>query len=278
MSSPWILISPSSRGIGHALTRHLLRTTSLPILATANPQTTSPGDLKTSLLQGLASPGISDDDLQARLIVVPLDFTDESTLEAAACTARDRFPTDKYHLRLACALPGVLHPEKSLKQVTYEDSLQTFRVNTLGPLFLMKHFSSFLPRGATPTLSPSLSSDTIHLPAHATWLSVAARVGSTTQNGLGGWYTYRASKAGVVSIAKSFDLQLRAAGGERALSVAYHPGTTKTELSREFWASVGEENLQSPETAAEKLVNVVTRLRVEQRGRFWDWKGEEVPP
>jgi NAD(P)-dependent dehydrogenase (short-subunit alcohol dehydrogenase family) len=107
---------------------------------------------------------------------------------------------------------------------------------------------------------------------------MAARVGSTTHNGLGGWFSYRASKAGVISIAKTLDLYLRAGSGDKALSVAYHPGTVKTELSREFWDSVHKDKLLSPEFAAEKLVELVTTLQVEQRGRCWDWKGEEVPP
>ncbi|KAI5464170.1 hypothetical protein BGZ63DRAFT_451461 [Mariannaea sp. PMI_226] len=276
MTSPWIFICPSTRGIGFALTRHLLKTTSVPILATARPHH-DPGDVKTSLLQGLATPGISDDDIRSRLSVVHADVTKEETLKAAASQAKEFFPPDKYHLRLACAIPGILHAEKSLRQVDYNDSLESFKVNTLGPLFLMKHFSHFLPKSSAQ-LKPSPSSDAVQLPDHATWLSMAARVGSTTGNGLGGWFSYRASKSGVISIAKTLDLYLRAGSGRKAVSVAYHPGTVKTELSREFWNSVDEDKLFSPEFAAEKLVNVVTKLQVEQRGRCWDWKGEEIPP
>ncbi|KAH6888114.1 hypothetical protein B0T10DRAFT_489563 [Thelonectria olida] len=276
MSSPWIFISPSTRGIGFALTRHLLKTTSLPVLATARPHH-DPSDVKTSLLQGLATPNISDDALRERLSVLHVDVTDEKTLQAAAAKAKELFPPDTHHLRLACAIPGILHAEKSLKQVTYDNSLESFQINTLGPLFLMKHFSAFLPKGATD-LKASPSSDAVQLPAHATWLSMAARVGSTTGNGLGGWFSYRASKAGVISIAKTLDLYLRAGSGDKAVSVAYHPGTVKTELSREFWDSVKKDKLFSPEFAAEKLVELVTTLQVEQRGRCWDWKGEEVPP
>ncbi len=110
---------------------------------------------------------------------------------------------------------------------------------------------------------------------------MAARVGSTTNNRLGGWYSYRASKAGVTSLMKTFDLHLQQkTAHERppAMAIALHPGTVKTELSREFWDSVPEKELFTPQVAAERLVHVVKTVGLEGRGRCWDWKGEEVLP
>ncbi|KAK7402857.1 hypothetical protein QQX98_011387 [Neonectria punicea] len=272
MSSPWIFVSPSSRGIGHALTRHLLRTTSVPILATARTHH-DPEAVKASLLEGLSR----DDAVASRLSVVHADVTKEATLEAAAAKAADLFPPSTHHLRLACAIPGILHAEKNLEQVNAADSLESFQVNSLGPLLLMKHFAHFLPKRATE-LAPSPSADAIRLPEHATWLSMSARVGSTTDNRKGGWFSYRASKSAVMSLAQTLDLFLRAKSGDKALSVSYHPGTVKTDFSREFWDSVGEEKLLSPEYAAERLVEVMAGLNVKQRGKCWDWQAKEVPP
>ncbi|OTA03828.1 hypothetical protein A9Z42_0043590 [Trichoderma parareesei] len=104
----------------------------------------------------------------------------------------------------------------------------------------------------------------LRLPQHATWLSMSARVGSTTDNRSGGWFSYRASKAAVNSITRSLDVQLRARAGDNAMAVAYHPGTVKTDLSRDFWGGVPEERLFSPEYAAERLVDV------------WLWKGHAI--
>ncbi|KAH7019947.1 hypothetical protein EDB80DRAFT_211659 [Ilyonectria destructans] len=276
MTSPWILISPSTRGIGYALVRHLLRTTTLPILATARTHH-DPAAVKTSLLDGLSPRASHDDGLASRLSVVHADVTDEASLEAAAARAAALFPRSTHHLRLACAMPGILHAEKNLRQVDAAASLESFQVNSLGPLLLMKHFAHFLPaRGTTLVSSPP--TDAVRLPEHATWLSMAARVGSTTDNRLGGWFSYRASKAAVISLAKSLDVSLQARSGDQALSVSYHPGTVRTDFSREFWGSVGEAKLLSPEYAAERLVDVVAGLEVGQRGRCWDWKGDEVPP
>ncbi|KAF2859156.1 hypothetical protein K470DRAFT_259171 [Piedraia hortae CBS 480.64] len=107
---------------------------------------------------------------------------------------------------------------------------------------------------------------------------MSARVGSISDNRIGGWYSYRSSKAALNQITKTFDLHLKTVAGDRAVAVAMHPGTVKTGLSEGFWGNVAEDKLFEPEFAAEKLMNVINRLKVEQRGRCWDWKGEEILP
>ncbi|KAI1114694.1 short-chain dehydrogenase/reductase-like protein [Nemania sp. NC0429] len=301
MSKPWIFISPSSRGIGHALTAHLLRCTTLPILATARSDLSG---VKESLVAAASSNGnethTDREDKASRLHMTYLDVTDEPSVKMASEEAARIFPPSSHHLHLAFALPGILHPEKQPRQVDYGDALETFKVNTLGPLMLMKWFEAFLPRRATDLshmraraqgTDPSPDTDSVHdvkgdlrhdqpfrVPGHATWLTNSARVGSTSDNGMGGWYSYRASKAGVNSITKSFDMHLRTRGGDGATAVAYHPGTVRTGLSREFWGSVPEDKLFSPEFAVRKMLEVVASRTVEDRGKCWDWKGQEVPP
>ncbi|KAG8415464.1 hypothetical protein J3458_009309 [Metarhizium acridum] len=271
MSTPWIFICPSSRGIGLALTRHLLRTTRLPILATTrhpNPEST-----KAAILSG--TDGVQHgDSASSRLHLVSVDVTDAPSVEAASHTARRLFPPDRHHLHLSFAMPGVLTPEKSPAQVDADASLAMFRVNAMGPLLLMKHFAEFLPRRGTGMDRGGLDA----LPAHATWVFMSARVGSIADNRSGGWFSYRASKAAVNSITKSMDVMLRARSGDKAVAMAYHPGTVRTALSREFWERVPEKQLFSPEYAVERMVSVVNALHLGQRGKCLDWKGEEIPP
>ena len=107
---------------------------------------------------------------------------------------------------------------------------------------------------------------------------MSARVGSIADNALGGWYSYRASKAAVNQVTKTFDNHLKTSAGENAMAISLHPGTVKTDFSKEFWGTVREEKLFSPEFSAEKLMEVVCGLKVEDRGKFFDWKGDEVPP
>ncbi|KAI0802473.1 short-chain dehydrogenase/reductase-like protein [Xylaria sp. FL0064] len=299
MSKPWIFISPSSRGIGHALTAHLLRTTNLPILATARSDLAG---VKETLVAAATTSAdsrasLSPEDYAPRLHVTHLDVTDESSVKEASEKAAELFPPSSHHLHLAFALPGILHPEKQPRRIDYGDALETFKVNTLGPLLLMKWFGELLPRrgtdlsyvkaqrdnddyGASSSSGSGMNSgeEEFRIPSRATWLTNSARVGSTSDNRLGGWYSYRASKAGVNSITKSFDLHLQSRSADNAIAVAYHPGTVKTGLSKESWGNVAEEKLFSPEFAVRKMLEVVASRKVEDRGKCWDWKSEEVPP
>lgn len=270
MTSPWIFICPASRGIGHALTRRLLQTTTLPILATTRRDSSS---TKSSILADMPNA----QDIAPRLSLVYADVTDEGSLAAAAERAQELFPPKTHHLRLACAIPGILYPEKNPKQIDYYKSLETFKINTIGPLLLIKHFSEFLPK-LTTTMEGSPDSDEVRMPNQATWLSMSARVGSISDNRAGGWYSYRASKSAVSSISKSLDNYLKARSGDNAVAIGYHPGTVKTDLSKGFWESVGEDKLFSPEHAAESMVDVLSKLALSQRGKCWDWKNEEVLP
>lgn len=299
MSRPWILVTPSSRGIGFTLTRYLLQRTTLPILATSRKD---PDAVKARLLENLSSSSSSSSSTSSsssssspsyenRLTVLPLDVTSEPTISSASEQAAKLFPPETHHLHLAFTLPGILRPEKSPRQVDAEQALLTYRVNTLGPLLLMKWFGELLPRRRTRLSFSQQQGEEVggrrnehgHRPHHlhdvAVWMAMSARVGSTSDNRKGGWYSYRSSKAGVNSLVKSFDHQLVARSGDKAMAVAYHPGTVRTDLSKEYWATVAKDKLFTPEFAVEKMVEVVTRkVGLEGRGRCWDWKGEEILP
>ncbi|KAI2637629.1 NAD(P)-binding protein [Hypomontagnella submonticulosa] len=285
MSKPWILVSPASRGIGHALTRHLLRTTTAPVLATA--RSDLPG-VRASLLDSLrASENCSKEKIESasqRLHLLHVDVTDESTLTSASAEAAKLFPPKTHHLHLAFALPGILRAEKSPRDIDYDAAQHMLRTNVLGPLMLMKHFGEFLPRkSAEPRFSASEEGGEenfkgLSYPNHATWLTASARVGSISDNKLGGWYTYRASKAAVNSATRTFDRYLRTRSGDAAVAIAYHPGTVRTDLSKDYWDRVRADRLFSPKYAAERVVEVVRSRKIEHRGRCWDWNGEEILP
>ena len=137
----------------------------------------------------------------------------------------------------------------------------------------MKHFSPFLPRKST-----DISSQEKSLPPQAVFALMSARVGSISDNSLGGWYSYRSSKAAVNQLAKSLDIYLKNSAGEKAIAVALHPGTVKTELSEEFWKSTKPQKLFSAGFAAERLCDVVMTMGTDGRGKCWDWEGKEIPP
>lgn len=204
-------------------------------------------------------------------------MTDESTVSAAAAAAQDLFPRDEYHLRLAFALPGVLTVEKSPEKVDFNIARHAFEVNALGGLMLAKHFTKFMPRKVAGDAADGPATEETPLPPYATWVNMSARVGSTSDNRAGGWFSYRASKAAVNSITKTLDMHLRNRGGG-SMAVAYHPGTVKTEFTKDFWGSVPKEKLFDVDDAAEKMRKVVWGLNRDDGGKCFDWKGEEIRP
>lgn len=272
----WVLVTPSSRGIGAASTRHLLRTTSagVPIVATCRSS-----DLKGTrekLLDGL--PDLSTAQCE-RLDVRHCDVLQEASIAELAGYCKERYGDTKggkrdkqAHLRLGMVVPGMLVPEKAPDKVDYETALETLRLNLLAPMMLVKHFAPLLPR-------KSMKLEGVEgLPAQAVLGLMSARVGSIGDNRLGGWYSYRASKAAVNQLAKSVDIYLQMQSKDNAMCVSMHPGTVKTGLSQQFWDSTPKEKLFSPEFAAESLIEVLKGIGVEGRGRCWDWQGKEIPP
>ena len=299
---PFIFISPATRGLGLALTRHYLRTSSLPIFATYRPHppstngqqesTRTPEAVRAHVLEPLQNARVDP----ARLHLVPLDLTSETSIASAGDALARTLPhlpeshngidqSDVHgagspsHLHIAFLLGGLLYPERSPADLVLDHILETFRLNVISHLLLIKHFSRFLPPSPAPSNTPHVTNTPDHQPQEslAKWVHVSARVGSVSDNRLGGWYSYRASKAALNQVVRTFDLHLQAKKLP-ALAVGVHPGTVKTDLSRDFWKSVKPEKLFSPEYAAERLAGVVGGLRRDQRGKVWDWKGEEVKP
>ena len=258
MTSGFILCSPASSGLSLALARQFLKSTKLPIIATAR---NNLDDAKARLVDG----GID----ASRVTMLKVDFKEEETLKTAAEELADI--VKESHLRLAMISPGVLiNPEKSPQQINYDDALETFKVNTLGPMLALKHFSQFLPKR-------NVKLETLPgLPDTAVWATMSARVGSIGDNKLGGWYAYRASKAAVNQVSRTFQNNLTMTK-RPAISVTLHPGTVKTHLSRDFWDSTKPEKLFTPEYSAEKLHAVICNLTANDGGKQFDWKGDLIP-
>ena len=184
----------------------------------------------------------------------PVDLLDEQTIEAAAKTLHD--------LDLVLDASGLLHdatmqPEKSLRQIDPTALARSFAINATGPALLMKHL---LPRLARTR--------------RAVFATLSARVGSITDNRLGGWYAYRASKAALNQLVKTAAIEL-ARTHPQAVCVALHPGTVDTPLSNPF-AKSGLP-LQTPAQAAAHLLQVIATLTAAQSGQFLDQRGHTIP-
>ena len=157
---------------------------------------------------------------------------------------------------------GFLHtdgfaPEKSWRDLDAIHMARAFAVNAIGPALLMKHFLPLLPRQG-----------------RSVFATLSARVGSIGDNQLGGWYSYRASKAALNQFVRTAAIEL----GRRqpaALCVALHPGTVATRLSAPF-AKAGLD-VRTAEEAADRLIDVIERLAPASTGGFFDYRGAPVP-
>ncbi|PYH43419.1 short-chain dehydrogenase/reductase [Aspergillus saccharolyticus JOP 1030-1] len=268
------LVAPASKGLGFAFAQQLLFHTTLPVIATARKNC---DEVRDKLLGAVKSDSNSP---RERLKVLQVDVTDESTIHAMTSYIRQNYPDTA--LRIAITVPGILHVEKAPSQIDATNALDSFKVNALGPMLLMKHLTPFLPTKSSdpfPVGAELCEGDgSWELPSHAVYAMMAARVGSISDNGSGGWYSYRASKASVFQLAKTFDLYLRTRSKDRALAVAMHPGTVQTDFTREYWD--GRKMLQ-PSESADRLLRFLCTMgsgNNDGRGRCWDWKGEEIYP
>lgn len=186
-----------------------------------------------------------------------LDLLDEAGIESAANTiAAKNVP-----LRLVIDATGFLHneeftPEKSLRQITPAHMAYAFAVNAIGPALLMKHFLPLLPAQGKSVFA-----------------TLSAKVGSIGDNRLGGWYSYRASKAALNQLLHTAAIET--ARRRDAICLALHPGTVESPLSAPFEKS-GLATRPAIE-AAHNLIAVIEHAGTAENGMFLDYKGEVLP-
>lgn len=184
-----------------------------------------------------------------------LDLLDEASIAAAAAAIGPG-------LLLVIDATGFLHrggyqPEKTYRQIDPANFALNFAINATGPALLMKHF--------LPLLAPG---------ERAVFATLSARVGSISDNRLGGWYGYRAAKAALNQLVRTAAIEL-ARTRTQAVCVALHPGTVDTALSQPF-AKAGLD-LQSPTAAATRLLAVIDALTPADTGHLVDQNGIRIP-
>ncbi len=192
-----------------------------------------------------------------------IDITDEASVKAAAAFVQSKLGNRP--LSLIFVATGLLHdhekgPEKANSQIDPAWMLRNFAVNTVGPALVAKHFLPLLPRDD-----------------RAIFAALSARVGSISDNRLGGWHSYRAAKAALNQIIRTMAIEL-ARTHKRAICVGLHPGTVDSHLSQPFQANVAPGQLFSPDRAAVQLLDVLDGLKPSDTGSCFAWDGAEITP
>lgn len=161
---------------------------------------------------------------------------------------------------------GILHndediyPEKSIKDISGNKLKKVLMVNTIGPALIGKYFIPFLNKNNKNVFA-----------------FLSARVGSISNNKIGGWYSYRASKSALNQIIKNFSIEIKRSN-PNSIFVGLQPGTVKSNLSKPFQKNVNSNNLFSPDYSAKKLIDVINNLSIEDTGKLFAWDGEEIHP
>lgn len=187
-----------------------------------------------------------------------LDILDEDDIKAAAETVREGGKVDLLICATGLLQGDGISPEKSMRMMEHDALAKSFAVNAIGPAMVAKHFLPLLPRDK-----------------RAGFFALSARVGSISDNRLGGWYGYRASKAALNMILKTLSIEY----GRRynqAIIAGLHPGTVDTDLSKPFQGNVPNGKLFTPDFSAEKLLEVINGLTPDDSGNLFAWDGKRI--
>ena len=242
------LITGASSGIGLALVKHWLAVDAAVIAVSRHAERCP--ELQAWQQQGLP------------VHCVNVDIANEAQLRRLA----EKLQENGLQPRQIINCAGILHdqetglaPEKRLQDVSLSHLQQSFATNAFAPILLAKHLLPIMPMDQ-PTV----------------FASISARVGSISDNHLGGWYSYRASKAAQNQLLRTLAIETRRRYPDLCV-MALHPGTTDTPLSTPFQRNVPEGKLFSPQRAASQLAAIIDAAGENEHGCFIAWDGEQVP-
>jgi len=187
-----------------------------------------------------------------------IDIENEGSIRRAAES------TEEVPLDLVIVAAGILHegenlrPETSFKKLSANNMQKVFAINTFGPALVAKYF---LPK--------------LRARHKAVFAALSARVGSISDNRLGGWSSYRASKAALNMFIKTIALEQTR---RRPLSVvvSLHPGTVATPLSAPFTRRGSDRKIFTPSQSAAYLIDVIDHLTAADSGGFFAWDGQTI--
>ncbi|XP_041865460.1 C-factor [Melanotaenia boesemani] len=262
MAAPIALIQGASRGLGFEFCKHILTNKSLAsVIATCrNPD-------GSAELRGLA------DQHPGRLTILKLDVNQEEDIRGSAERVKENFG----RLDLIVNSSAMLHPsgkgETSLRDVSAQGVISTLTTNTVGPLVMAKYFAPLLQKGGGGFGQQPAEKSKQH---SGIIVNITAKVGSIGDNGLGGWYSYRMSKAALNMATRNLSIEL-CRSRPKVVCVSLHPGTVNTNLSRPYHRNVPKDKLFSAEHSVNCLMSIINLLSIEKTGKAYSWDGTELP-
>lgn len=218
------------------------------------------GGIGSALAAALTAKGHEQVHRLSRSGPIACDVTDPASITAALDQILAGPPVTRVFIATGLLHAGHQGPEKSMRHLDADWLARSFAVNTIGPALLLAGLLPRLPRQRRVEVAV-----------------LGARVGSISDNHLGGWYGYRASKAALHQIVRTAAIEWSRTHPDAVLA-ALHPGTVRTALSAPFTRDGDGRALLSPDGSAAHLLNVLAGLEPHQSGHIFDWRGEEIQP
>lgn len=222
--------------------------------------------VKTLLAQGHHVSAISRKDAHISIVNIPDGALNWYKLSSAEKPEADTIFSAIFASEVSAVIlcQGWLHgagmlPEKSLRQLSRAALTQSLEVNLINPSLYLQCMLPYLQKQAGVKVA-----------------LLSAKVGSITDNQLGGWYSYRIAKAALNMLVKTASIEL-ARVNKTACLISLHPGTTATELSAPFQKNVPSGQLQTVTDTALRLIYVMSTLTQEQTGCLINWDGLRLP-
>lgn len=231
-----VVIIGASGGIGNALIQHLV------------------DDDKVNFIHAFSRSEIAID--HPKVLKNHIDLKNEQSIEFAAKEASKEKPLDIVIIATGILHGGSIKPEKSVRDISFNNFSEIFAVNTIGPAIIMKYFLPHLNRDSKSVFA-----------------AISARVGSISDNYLGGWYAYRSSKSALNMLIKTASIEM-ARKHKKAIVIGLHPGTVKTDLSEPFSKNIEPVKIFTPKFSAEKLLNVINDISTDKTGKVLAWDGK----
>ena len=201
---------------------------------------------------------VKPDYLDNKIIWSHIDYFSEESIVAASDAINDKLDC----IIVAC---GILHtntiqPEKALKDISMINMQTVYAANTIAPALIAKNFLKHLVTDRK-----------------ATFIVLSARVGSISDNNLGGWFSYRSSKAALNMIIKNIAIEY-CRFHKNAVIASLHPGTVASYLSEPFKDKMPPEKVFTPDFAAEKCLDVIDSLNPQDSGYCFAYDGSKIDP
>jgi NAD(P)-dependent dehydrogenase (short-subunit alcohol dehydrogenase family) len=234
-----IAIIGSSGAIGNAFVEHYIKDSSVENIFTFSRNAT--------------------DHVSEKVTSFEIDVESQDSIEKAAGQVKDHIID-----RIIIA-SGILHtesfgPEKSIKDLNYETFAKVYSINTIGPALIGRYFIPLMNKNEKSVIA-----------------FLSARVGSISDNSLGGWYSYRSSKTALNQIVKNFSIELKRIN-KNAIALALQPGTVESRFSEPFKKNVSKNKLFTPDYSVGMLSQVIESSSLNESGNLLSYDGEIIKP